>query len=125
VIHLDTSFLIRALVRRTPEEGQLRSWLRHGESCAISAVAWTEFLRGPISDVDPGLASQVLGEPVPFSGESAGLAAQLFNLTGRRRGSLMDCMIAAVALSAAASLATSNPRDFTPFRSAGRAVLGP
>jgi hypothetical protein len=40
VIHLDTSFLIRALVRDSPEDERLRAWLGAGKPLAMSAVAW-------------------------------------------------------------------------------------
>jgi predicted nucleic acid-binding protein len=48
----------------------------------------------------------------PFADKDTALAAQLFNISGRRRGTFIDCMIAAVALGTDASLATTNPDDF-------------
>jgi predicted nucleic acid-binding protein len=54
-----------------------------------------------------------------FTDVEAATAAELFNTTGRRRGAFVNCMIAATALRAGASLATSNARDFRPFEAAG------
>ena len=116
VIHLDTSFLIRALIPGTAEDHDLQQWIKSGAMLRISAVAWTEFLCGPLESSELSLAVTMLGEPLPFAGEDAASAAVLFNQTGRRRGSLIDCMIAAVAIAADASLATSNPSDFQRFR---------
>ena len=97
----------------------MRQWLSNGLSLRVSVISWTEFLCGP---VDPSLVSfldQMLGEPLPFERNDAGTTAKLFNSTGRRRGSLLDCMIAAVAMREGASLATSNSTDFARFQSFG------
>jgi predicted nucleic acid-binding protein len=47
----------------------------------------------------------------------------LFNLSGRRRGTFIDCMIAAVALGANASLATTNSDDFRRLEPAGLQII--
>lgn len=117
--HLDTSFLIRVLVRDSPQDVALREWLRVGERVAISVIAWTEFLCGPIRAHEVDLAARVVAERVPFTEENAALAARLFNESGRRRGSLMDCMIAATALRGGALIATNNASDFRRFERAG------
>ena len=109
MIQLDTSFLIRALVTGSPEDGMLRRWLQDGTSLAVSAVVWTEFLCGPLKPREIQLAELITGEVLPYGPDEAAVAAELFNGTGRRRGSLRDCMVAAAALSrdAAATPAAS------------------
>ena len=119
MIHLNTSFLIRGLVRDSPEDQLLREWLRAGETLAISTIAWAEFLCGPVEGPHLELVRGVVTRRPPFAEEDAALAARLFNESGRRRGSLGDCMIAATALRSGAPLATSNPSDFHRFAPAG------
>ncbi len=119
MIHLDTSFLIRALVPDSPEHRSLQLWLGEGSEFAMSAICWAEFLCGPVEEEHVELVSRIVNERVPFLAEDASGAARLFNLSGRRRGSLVDCMIAATALRAGATLASSNPRDFERLAAAG------
>lgn len=116
---LDTSFLIRALVGGSSQDQTLRRWLRSGEPLGISTIAWTEFLCGPLEKDQIELASAIVPRRAPFGEESSRLAAGLFNDSGRRRGSLVDCMIAATAIQSDASLATANVTDFRGFSKAG------
>ncbi|MGD2123791.1 MAG: PIN domain-containing protein [Gemmatimonadota bacterium] len=118
-IHLDTSFLIRALTPDSPEAGKLRGWLQDGRSISMSAFAWGEFLCGPLEDTGLALAHRLVKTYVPVGAEEAAEAAHLFNLGGRRRGSFPDCVIAATAIRAGAELATSNVSDFKAFQQAG------
>lgn len=113
MIHLDTSFLIRALVRGSREDARLREWLSGETALAISAVAWAEFLCGPLAADDLSLAAAVVGEAVPLTADHAVRAAELFNAAGRKRGTFVDCLIASVAVDAEAQLATANPKDFS------------
>jgi predicted nucleic acid-binding protein len=119
MIHLDTSFLIRGLTKDSAEDQQLRKWLRDGVPLGMSVVSWAEFLCGPVRASEVELATLIVHEPVPFATADATLTARLFELAGRRRGSLADCMIAAAAIRTGASLATANPADFRRFAEAG------
>jgi len=119
VIHLDTSFLVRALAAGTFQDQRLREWLAAGETIGMSAVAWAEFLCGPVEPTALELLDKVVTERAAFSEGEAMLAARLFNESGRRRGSFADCMIAAAAIRASVPLATDNPKDFRRFAAAG------
>ena len=115
MIHLDTNFLIDALVTGSPQEAQIVAWLGAGESLGISTVAWGEFLCGPISATAEGFARRMLPAAVSLERADAEMAAKLFNLTGRRSKSYADCCIAAVAIRLGVLLATSNRADFAPM----------
>ena len=115
MIHLDPSFLIRAAAPGSPEARKLVEWLGQNVEIAMSAVAWAKFMCGPMSPDEAALAARVVGPPLPFAADDGIRAAAFFNATGRRRSSMVDCMIAAAAVGAAASLATSNPADFKGF----------
>jgi predicted nucleic acid-binding protein len=123
VIHLDTNFLIHALIRGSPQDGSLRRWLAAGEPVGMSAIGWAEFLCGPVGSAEITLAARIVDDPVPFVDDDAILTARLFNQGGRRRGSLVDCMIAAVALRAGAALATANVSDFRRYEPAGLRLM--
>ncbi len=115
MIHLDTSFLIRALVPDSREDRKLREWLLTDEPLGMSCIGWAEFLCGPVEPRHVELAREIVHEPGSFGRRDAELAADLFNRSGRRRGSLSDCMIAASAVRAGGSLATANAGDFRRF----------
>jgi len=128
VIHLDTSFLIHALRTGSPEAEAIEGALTSGESLGLSAIAWSEFCCGSptvsVTEEDRRQVAALVGQPVRFGAEDALLAAELFNAGGRRRGSLPDAMIAAVAIRAGATLATVNRKDFRLFEPAGLRLLG-
>lgn len=122
MIHLDTSFLIRALVQGSPEDEILREWIATGESLGMSTIAWAEFLCGPINEAVLSLASVIVKQRLDYTEAMAVTAARLFNGSGRRRGSMVDCMIAAAAMEANAAIATANPADFRRFKALGLAL---
>jgi predicted nucleic acid-binding protein len=90
--------------------------LAAGQTLASSAIAWTEFLNGPVAPLEVSRVEAVLqSRIIPFGQKEAALAADLFNKTGRRRGSRFDCLIAATAIIAQAETATVNRSDFKDF----------
>ena len=119
MIHLDTNFLIQALVPSSAAGAKLKTWLSDGEDLGISSIAWSEFLCGPLTPTDKELAQLLFPRPNPFLASDAYKAAELFNATGRRSRSLADCQIAAVALRCDARMATANASDFAPFQTYG------
>ena len=120
MIHLDTNYLIGLLLRGSPEETKVDQWLASDESLAASAIAWTEFINGPVTAPEVGQVEIVLqSQIIPFGKAEAVLAADLFNKTGRRRGSRFDCLIAATAALHQAGLATVNQSDFKVFAAHG------
>ncbi len=123
IVHLDTGFLIRSLVIGTAEAALLGEWLQFKSTVAISVVCWTEFLCGPLTPEQQELALEALGDPLPFLSADATRAAQLFNLSGRRRGTLIDCMIAATAIGADAALASTNRDDFLRLETSGLKLI--
>ncbi len=122
MIHLDTSFLIRALTPGSQEDARLREWIGANEPFGMSTIAWAEFLCGPVDETALAVASVVVERQFRFTEGMATIAARLFNGSGRRRGTMVDCMIAATALAEEAAVATSNPDDFVRFEAFGLAL---
>ena len=115
-VHLDTSFLIRALRPGTRQDQMLRELLEESRELAMSSIAWAECLCGPLNGRQLDIARRITPELIPFTDKDAALSAELFNESGRRRSSLTDCMIAATALRCNARLATANQADFQRLR---------
>ena len=124
MIHLDTNYVIALVTAHSPLNPVLQGWLQAGETLAVSAVAWSEFLTGPVTpqqvrDVSAILESRV----VVFGVFEAAMAARLYNQTGRKRGTRSDCFIAATAICARAPLATNNRAHFLPFVAGGLQLI--
>lgn len=116
MIHLDANYLILANRPGSEEDVHLQSWLRDGEILATSAIAWMEFVSGPVSAAASGFIRLALDHRiVPVGATEAEHATRLFNLTGRKRSMRYDCLIAATAIVAGAELATRNLDDFRLF----------
>ena len=124
MIHLDTNLLVAATDPAYSSYKTLQEYLRAGREFATSAIAWSEFLTGPVAPHQIQLASIMIADRVvPFTSAEAKAAADLFNLIGRRRSQRVDCFIAACALVRKADFATENQRDFQPFVAAGLRLL--
>ena len=119
MVHLDTNFLIEAVVVGKPAEMKVLEWMKAGENIGISSIAWSEFLCGPLPPDAERLSFLFLSAAEPFLSIDAKKAAELFNCTGRRSRSLADCQIASVALRLNARLATANAEDFRRFEEFG------
>jgi len=75
MIHLDTNYLIGLLVKGSPQAADVDGWLAAGPSLAASAIAWTEFLNGPVTPVEVSRVEAVLeGRIIPFGQPEAVLA---------------------------------------------------
>ena len=123
MIHLDTNFLIRALVRNSSEDTRLQEWIKTDEPLGMSVIAWAEFLCGPVDDTALSLASLIVKQRFDFTEDMAVLSARLFNGSGRRRGTMADCMIAATVIVAGTALATCNSNDFERFEEFGLTLV--
>ena len=119
LIHLDTSFLIPAVAPGSSASRQYERWMQDKVAVRVSAVAWAEYLCGPAAPDVLMSAAWFLGEPIAVHATSAELAALLYNMSGRRRGSLADCLIAATAIIDDAELVTANRSDFERMVPAG------
>lgn len=116
MIHLDTNILVDIVTAHSPQVALIREWLKEGRVLTASAVAWSEFLNGPHSHGQKDAVRAILeGGIHPFDEDQAELASLLFHITGRRRGSHADCMIAAAALCKREVVATRNIKDFQCF----------
>lgn len=115
LVALDANFLVAARKRGSKEGSRLERWFQLDCVIEISAVAWSEYLCGPVSDDEVVICRGLIARVESFVEKDAALAGQLFNDTGRRSRSHADCMIAAHAIRREAVLATLNWRDFRLF----------
>lgn len=116
-VHLDTNFLVRGLEAGSDQECVISAWLDAHRPLRVSAAAWAEFMCGAAASEPPPASamqafSAMVGVPVPLGATEAVVAARCYNASGRRRGTMVDCMIAATAIVADAALATATVSDF-------------
>lgn len=115
MILLDTNILILGLVPDSDEASRLTQWLEEGIPLVTSTIVWYEFQCGPVQKSHIDLARRLLKDLLPFEEREAKLAADLFEMSGRKRSVKVDAMIAATAIANDAHLATRNLQDFQSF----------
>lgn len=119
-LQLDTNVLIAISHAASPLKRRLHSLVEDGVAIETSAIAWHEFMRGPVRKGEPeALEAALQSRIIPLERDAAELGAILFNLGGRRRNSAVDCLIAAVAITREAHLLTRNIADFERFAEHG------
>ncbi len=120
MIHLDTNILIATTINDRLVMEKLAHLSREGISLGTSTIAWAEFCNGPLSPRERQRTEAIVRDHfLEFTQEDAQFSAELFNAGGRRRGSNVDCMIAASAITRKHALLTKNTKDFTRFESQG------
>ncbi|MFU8893143.1 MAG: PIN domain-containing protein [Luteolibacter sp.] len=115
-IHFDTNYLIAYAGEASAEVvTNVEQWIVEDRKFYCSAMAWAEFMCGPVLPEEIAAMEFLLHGVLPVSPELAAEGARLFRETGRRSRSLPDCIIAATAIAAKVPLATLNLSDFDPF----------
>jgi predicted nucleic acid-binding protein len=116
VIHLDTNILIDLVTCHSAQVEMVHGWLKNQIPLAASVITWSEFCNGPHTKDQKNAVHAVLrGGIQPFTEAQAEFASRLFHMTGRKRGSHSDCMIAAAAFCNQQPVATRNICDFERF----------
>lgn len=122
-LHLDTNCLIDLLLGNNKTHRALKTKLLTGWSCSTGAIAWHEFVCGPLtSEERQDIWDFLEGRIIPIDFAIAELAADIFNKTGRKKGSKSDIIIAATAIHHKAQLLTWNKTDFKNIKKLGFAL---
>lgn len=115
MIQLDTNVLI-ALPHLIQNKHEFVRRIERGDPASACAAVWYEYLIGPLDAGEQHLALQFIRSDVfALDKDDAVAAADLFNLSGRKRGVKTDALIAAAAIRREAELFTLNVKDFLPF----------
>jgi predicted nucleic acid-binding protein len=123
-IHLDTNYLIACAGESNADVvTRIEEWILEDRKFCCSAMAWAEFLCGPVLPEEIVAMETLLHGVLPVTPSLAAEGARLFQETGRRSRSLPDCIIAASAMAEKAPLATNNRDDFEPFLAHGLILI--
>jgi len=77
MIHLDANYLIDFLKGDLTITRQLKTWIVEGRSIHSSAIAWSEFLCGPIEPAEIDSVRQMIGQIIELT-ETDALLQQNF-----------------------------------------------
>jgi predicted nucleic acid-binding protein len=113
--HLDTDFLVKAILGSGQERQLLREITDSAAEIEMSALAWYEFCRGPRIPQQEAVARSYLEAEgvIEFDENAAARAADIFRRLGSPRRRAADVAIAAVAIGRGARLLTGNTRDYS------------
>jgi len=115
-IHLDTNYLIEFQLAGSKSRSILKSLLKEQTQFAISTITWHEFLCGPVEQVHKdNVIDLIQNRIIPLNSEMAELGAELFNYTGRKKGTKADCLIASTAICENSEILSWNINDFKKF----------
>lgn len=116
MIHLDANLLI-ALIKKFD--------VHHSTACRViagngpfgcSSVAWMELHSKPVHPRDTAALKNLLNAGIsPLDEACAALSGEIYHLTGSKRRTRLDTIIAATAILTGSELATVNAGDFAPF----------
>ena len=119
MILVDTTFMIDALHPGTRSNRVVSNWLLAEETVNVPALVWTELMIGDLPQPTRDELHSLFPSPEPLFAADATKAAELFVRTGKRPGTLRECLIAAVCLRVRARLATLAIQNFNHFESFG------
>jgi predicted nucleic acid-binding protein len=90
-IHLDTNYLIAYAGDASVDVvANVEQWILEDRKFCCSAMAWAEFLCGPVLPEEITAMESLLHGVLPVTPELAAEGARLFRETGRRPRSLPD-----------------------------------
>lgn len=116
MILLDTGLLIAMVKPHDFHHGIAHQLASHFQNFSTASVAWMELLSRPMPPEEiSALHALLTGGIIPFDEKTAAFAGELYYVTGSKRRTRLDTMIAATAILSGAELATTNPSDFQDF----------
>ena len=124
MILLDTNILIDLISEQSVMFSTVEKLITSNNRLCTSSICWAEFLTGPVLREHIASISNLIEDRIlNFGKKEATLAAEIYNTTGRTRGTRIDSLIAASAISNSAELLTLNKNDFLKFQEVGLELL--